>query len=490
MKRQTNFLGNIVERKRAHLERLQAHASIASLRALAFAAREGACRHALRRALKTNTGTNVIAEIKRASPSKGEIRQSVVAEEMAREYCRGGAVAVSVLTEEDYFYGSLDDLRAVREAVNVPVLRKDFIIDEFQIYETAEAGADALLLIATILSDDQLCRFRRITEEELGMDALVEVHSSEELRRAQQSGATLIGVNNRNLGTFEVSLDVSMKLAREAPEGAILVSESGLSSGHDLRKLRELGYKGFLIGEALVRATDPAAALQSLLRDADREEVVRVKICGVTSVEDAWMCVDAGTDMLGFNFYPRSSRYIEPESARRIIKQLPAKVQSVGVFVNEENPQRVADIADMASIDVIQLHGDESPSYCERLKDRRVIKAIRVDNDFSPARVADYQTEAILLDTFSTAARGGTGESFDWAIAKQARQHVSRLFLAGGLTPNNVAAAISTVAPYAVDACSSLESSPGQKDERRVREFIAAARSAAEENSEELRATS
>jgi indole-3-glycerol phosphate synthase/phosphoribosylanthranilate isomerase/anthranilate synthase/indole-3-glycerol phosphate synthase/phosphoribosylanthranilate isomerase len=488
MKRQ-NFLRDIVERKRAHLERERAHTSIARLRALACIAREDARPRALRRALNGSTGINVIAEIKRASPSKGEIRQSVVPEEMARAYFRGGAVAVSVLTEEDYFDGSLDDLRAVRKAVNLPVLRKDFIIDEFQLYETAEAGADALLLIAAILSDEQLSRFRRITEEELQMDALVEVHSSEEMRRAQKAGATLIGVNNRNLETFEVFLDVSMNLAREAPEKAILISESGLSSGEDLRKLLQYGYKGFLIGEALMRATDPAAALQSLLLDAGLEEVVRVKICGITNLEDARMSVDAGADMLGFNFYRRSPRYIEPENARRIIEGLPVKVQSVGVFVNEENPKRVAEIADMADIDVIQLHGDESPAYCQALKERRVIKALRVDHDFSPTQVADYQTEAILLDTFSAAARGGTGESFDWTIAKQARQLVSRLFLAGGLTPSNVANAIATVAPYAVDACSSLEGSPGKKDERRVREFIAAARSA-EKNQEALRARS
>ena len=483
-----NFLRDIVERKRAHLASSRA-LSIARLRAPAFTAREGARPHALRRALNGSKGVNVIAEIKRASPSKGEIREGVVPEEMARTYFRGGAVAISVLTEENYFDGSLDDLRAVRKAVNIPVLRKDFIIDESQLYETAEADADALLLIAAILSDEQLSHFRRITEDELGMDALVEVHSSEEMRRAQKAGATLIGVNNRNLETFEVSLDVSMNLAREVPEGAILISESGLSSGEDLRKLQAYGYKGFLIGEALMRATDPAAALKQLLSEAGREERVRVKICGITNMEDAQMSVDAGADMLGFNFYPKSLRYIEPESARRIIERLPAAIQNVGVFVNEENPQRVADIADIADIDVIQLHGDESPSYCQTLKERRIIKALRVDHDFSATRVADYQTEAILLDTFSAAARGGTGESFDWAIAKQVRKVVSRLFLAGGLTPDNVASAIATVTPYAVDACSSLESSPRKKDERRVREFIAATRSAVGENQEALRAT-
>ena len=475
MNSQTNFLAEIVERKRARCDRSQAEISGERLRSAALEARQGAENHALRRALEIKQNS-VIAEIKRASPSKGEIQHRVVPREMARAYFRGGATAISVLTEEDYFQGSLADLRAVREAVPLPILRKDFIIDEFQIYETAEAGADALLLIAAILSDEQLSAYRRITEDELCMDALVEVHSADEMRRATRCGATLIGVNNRNLSTFEVSLNVSLGLAREAPEDAILISESGLNSGEDLRKLRACGYRGFLIGEHLMRAGDPAAALQSLILDADRNEPVLVKICGITNLKDAQVCVDAGAEILGFNFYPRSPRYIAPEKARRIIEQLPSGTQSVGVFVNEETPQQVASIADVAGVTAVQLHGDETPSYCHALKDRSVIKAVRVDNDFSPEQIAGYHTEAILLDAFSASARGGTGECFDWAIAKQTCEVVSRLFLAGGLTPENVRQAIATVAPYAVDVCSSLESSPGQKDEKRVREFIRAAK--------------
>lgn len=482
MNGQNDFLADIIKRKRSSLERSQRETSIESLRALASHTRKRARRNALREALEAKQNFHVIAEIKRASPSKGEIRKNVVAEEMARAYCRGGAAAISVVTEEDYFQGSLDHLRAVREVVPLPILRKDFIIDEFQIYETAEAGADALLLIAAVLSDEQLARYRQITEDELGMDALVEVHSAGEMRRAHHCGATIIGVNNRNLSTFEVSLNVSLNLAREAPAKAILVSESGLNSGYDLRKLHAAGYRGFLIGETLMRASDPALTLASLIRQAGQKEAVRVKICGVTNLGDARMCVEAGVDMLGFNFYRVSARYIAPEAARRIIDQLPARVQSVGVFVNEESPQRVAGIADEAGVATIQLHGDETASYCQALKDRQVIKAVRVDDDFSLERIADYQTDAILLDAFSASARGGTGQRFDWTVAKQASQFVSRLFLAGGLTPENVPQAIAAVRPYAVDVCSSLESSPGRKDERRVREFITATKRTVQEN--------
>jgi indole-3-glycerol phosphate synthase len=170
---------------------------------------------------------------------------------------------MSVLTEEDYFAGSLDDLRQVKAVVDLPVLRKDFIVDEYQVYESAAAGADAILLIVAVLDDEELLRLRRLAEDELYMDALVEVHTSDEMKRAAACGAKLIGVNNRDLRTFEVSLDTSLRLAREAPAEAVLISESGLKNSDDLRCLYDAGYRGFLIGETLMRAEDPEQALRS-----------------------------------------------------------------------------------------------------------------------------------------------------------------------------------------------------------------------------------
>src|SRR2546429_9100831 len=180
---------------------------------------------------------------------------------MAKRYELGGAAAVSVLTEEDYFDGSLDDLCAVRQATSLPILRKDFVFDEYQIYESAAAGADALLLIVAALDDDTLARLRTITEDELGMDALVEVHTAEELDRAVEAGAQVIGVNNRDLSTFEVSLETSVQLASAAPKDTVLISESGIGSADDIQRLRGLGYRGFLIGETLMRADDPKELL-------------------------------------------------------------------------------------------------------------------------------------------------------------------------------------------------------------------------------------
>ena len=261
----TNILTEIITAKRKRVAVASQAGPLQRLREDAIAARRAAKPHALMSALDQSAGVNIIAEFKRRSPSKGVIRADVDAVTMARAYERGGAVAVSVLTEQDYFDGSLDDLCAVRRAVSLPILRKDFIVDEYQVYESAAAGADALLLIVAALDDDSLAHLRHLTEDELGMDALVEVHTQSELKRALASGAKLIGVNNRDLRTFNVSLETSIELVSEALPGIALVSESGLNTSDDLRRLRSHVYKGFLIGESLMRADQPDLALRALL---------------------------------------------------------------------------------------------------------------------------------------------------------------------------------------------------------------------------------
>ncbi|MDQ1591730.1 MAG: indole-3-glycerol phosphate synthase [Pyrinomonadaceae bacterium] len=262
-----DFLTRIIEQKRARLARAMSLRPLAELRGEALSVRGEATAHALRAVLGRERDFNVIAEIKRASPSLGDIRRDASPARVALEYEAGGAAAISVLTEEDHFRGSLEDLREVRAATTLPLLRKDFIVDEWQLYEAAAARADALLLIVAALDDATLARLRRITEDELGMDALVEVHTLEELRRAAVCGARIIGVNNRNLHTFEVSLETSVELAGHAPPGALLVSESGLRTHADLRRLKQLGYQGFLVGETLMRASDPAIALRALMME-------------------------------------------------------------------------------------------------------------------------------------------------------------------------------------------------------------------------------
>jgi indole-3-glycerol phosphate synthase len=260
-----DFLTRIIEQKRVRLARAMSLQPLVEVREEALRVRGASRPHALRAALEGDRGFHVIAEIKRASPSLGDIRRDASPAAVALKYEAGGAAAISVLTEEDHFKGSLEDLREVRAATSLPLLRKDFIVDEWQLYEAAAAHADALLLIVAALEDATLARLRRIAEDELGMDALVEVHTGEELRRAAACGASIIGVNNRNLHTFEVSLETSVELIGDAPPAALLVSESGLRTHADLRRLKSLGYRGFLIGETLMRAGDPAGALRALL---------------------------------------------------------------------------------------------------------------------------------------------------------------------------------------------------------------------------------
>jgi indole-3-glycerol phosphate synthase len=255
-----DVLAEIIAKKRERVLAAKQGVSLDQLRRLAVVRKTHAFSAALR-----GDGINIIAEFKRRSPSKGMIRPDADLQEIARAYQNGGARAMSVLTEEDYFAGALDDLREAKATVALPVLRKDFVVEEYQVYESAAAGADAILLIVAALDDELLAGLRQLAEEELGMDALVEVHTSAEMSRAAACGANLIGVNNRDLRTFEVSLETSLSLAREAPREALLISESGLHSAADLQRLRDAGYRGFLIGETLMRAGDPEHALRSLL---------------------------------------------------------------------------------------------------------------------------------------------------------------------------------------------------------------------------------
>jgi len=267
-----DFLTEIIELKAKRLEAAKTARPFGSVKDQALGIRSNAFPHALHASL-SRPQLNIIAEVKRASPSLGLIKGDADPAKIAAEYESGGAAAVSVLTEEDRFKGSLDDLRNVRAVVKIPVLRKDFIFDEYQLYESAAAGADALLLIVAALNDGDLTELIRITESNLRMDALVEVHTPQEIERAVKAGARLIGVNNRDLRTFKVSLDTSFELVKDIPSDAIAVTESGLKTRDDLRNLAGAGFRGFLIGETLMRSGDPKAALLKLIEDPGTSEL-------------------------------------------------------------------------------------------------------------------------------------------------------------------------------------------------------------------------
>ncbi|MCI0403707.1 MAG: indole-3-glycerol phosphate synthase TrpC [Acidobacteria bacterium] len=211
-------------------------------------------------------GLNVIAELKRASPSRAPLRKDYNPAQLAPALEAVGACALSVLTEPEFFHGSLEDLQVARSLTQVPALRKDFIFDSYQVYEARAAGADSFLLISAILQTAELKALITLGKQ-LGMVALVEAHTAEELERALEGGAEIVGINNRELRTFEVSLETSLRLIESVPEGCLAVSESGLRTRDDLRRLRAAGFDAFLIGEHLMQAVEPASALRQLLAE-------------------------------------------------------------------------------------------------------------------------------------------------------------------------------------------------------------------------------
>jgi indole-3-glycerol phosphate synthase len=251
-------LDQIIVRKRAELVAEQALQPLADLEKMPRPARRPF------REVLASRKPAVISEIKKASPSAGVIASDFSPARIARSYERAGAAALSVLTDRQFFQGSLDDLREARAATSLPVLRKDFTLDRYHLVQAAAAGADAVLLIVAALTDYELGMLLGETRE-LGLDALVEVHNEEELSRALGAGADFIGVNNRNLKTLEVSLHTSLELAELMPPGVLAVSESGIRTAADIRRLMEAGFQAFLIGESLMKQADPGAALTALV---------------------------------------------------------------------------------------------------------------------------------------------------------------------------------------------------------------------------------
>ena len=274
-----NFLGEIIKLKKKRLAIAKAKISLENLKRKASVVRENSDLHRLQKTLTRNDKINIIAEIKRASPSKGVINDKINVAELARQYEKGNVCAISVLTEEDKFQGSLEDLRTAKSAVKIPVLCKDFIFDEFQIYEAAEAGADVILLIAAMLDNEVLTKLHCLAERDLGLDVLVEIHTLEELERIKRMGAKIIGINNRDLHSFKVSLDVSRRLIKHAPTDALMIAESGLQTREDLLELKDLGFSGFLIGETLMRSENISEKLRQLV--TNKNEITQI---GLTQV--------------------------------------------------------------------------------------------------------------------------------------------------------------------------------------------------------------
>ena len=401
-------------------------------------------------------GPRFILECKKASPSKGLIRSNFNLAELAQVYGQY-ADCISVLTDETFFQGKYEYLRAMRELVDKPLLHKDFIIDSYQIYFARHCGADAVLLMLSVLSDDEY-RSLAATANELNMTVLTEVSNEAETQRAVALNAQLIGINNRDLRDLSTNLDTSFNLAKLIPEGRTVVSESGIYTNQQVRHLAQVA-DAFLVGSSLMAQTDLAAATRELVMGEH-------KVCGLTRPEDAVAAYTAGACYGGLIFYPPSPRFVTPEQAKAV--QQDAALKYVGVFVDAK-PADVAQLAQSLALTAVQLHGNEDDNYISALKPLlpaqcQIWKAYRVKDALPEFSVL---ADRILLDAYHPQQHGGSGIRFNWALLTQ-HNSSQPIMLAGGLTPDNCLAAAKL--PVAgLDFNSGLETVPGIKDAAKIR---------------------
>ncbi len=415
-------------------------------------------------------GDRLIAEIKRKSPSHPEFHQLASPPTLARAYLRNGAAALSIVTDAAHFGTSLDDVAAVKAAVPLPVLVKDFVIDEVQILAAWAAGADAVLLIVRMLDGDRLAELLKYAHS-LELHVLVECHDQADIDLAIKAEARLIGVNNRNLASLTTDLDHGAAMMPGVPKQATRVSESGLYRRADILRLADVGADAFLVGHALLQSKDPGRKVAEL-SGHEAEDGRRVKTCGITNVPDAVMAHEAGSHILGLIF-ASSSRQVAEEQAMAIRAAVP-KARLCGVFV-DESLDRVATLAHKCDLDLIQLHGTESPEYCHQIAEATglpLIKALTADRA-TPELAASYDTAAyFLVDLPKSENKGGLTPADCQTAARALTAAGHEVFLAGGLTPANVAAACAEVQTFAVDTASGIESQPGQKEPELTRTFI------------------
>ena len=466
------FLTRIVTQTQTDLEERKREVPLADLQHQALAQPKP---RDLLEAFKPRSQIHLIAEVKRASPSKGMLAPHIDPVELARVYEANGASAISVLTEPHFFLGSPEYLTAIKRAVSIPVLRKDFIIDEYQVYEARAWGADMILLICAILDDIQLRRLLHVANE-LHMHSLVEVHTLEEAQRAIDAGAVVIGVNSRDLVTFQMNPYLIGEIRQIIPKDRIVVAESGIHTEADARRLARYDVQAMLVGESLVVSNDVPTQMHMLLHGANSS--TQVKICGLRTAEHINTATEAGADMLGFIFHEPSHRFIEPQQVRSVLQasdsfmKPPAgqcKPDLVGVFVNKE-ADYINEVAEQVGLQYVQLHGTETPEFCQQIK-RPVIKAFQVHSTVDLEQIKAFQSVVwrLLLDT-PTPDWGGSGETHDWELARLVSQ-THRLLLAGGLTVENVATAIRQVRPWGVDVSSGVETNR-LKDSEKIQAFI------------------
>ena len=417
---------------------------------------------------------NFICEVKKASPSKGIIAEHFPYLDIAKEYEVAGAAAISVLTEPDFFKGDKKYLQEIASTVKIPVLRKDFIIDEYQIYQAKVWGASAILLICACLDVPTLTKFRELADS-LGLSSLVEAHDEKEVQMAIDCGARIIGVNNRNLKDFTVDVQNSVRLRNLVQDDVIFVSESGLETPEDIQVLRDNNIGVALMGETFMRSPNKVEKLAYLY--GPTYYTPKVKMCGISKVETIPAVVEAKPDYMGLVFAP-SKRQVTVDQAKILIEELHKQcinhydtkvVKTVGVFVNETLDNLVR-IADTANLDAVQLHGDEDEAFIQSLKERtnvEVWKAIQIRTAADTEKWIDSSADMLLFDAYHKDERGGTGEVFDWSSLDAFERP---FMLAGGIDSTNVARAIRTVRPYGIDISSGIETN-GVKDDKKITAF-------------------
>ena len=474
-----DVLERILETKREEAAALRGQAS-----SLRRACAEVPPPRDLEAALRGEGSVSLIAEVKRRSPGAGSIRPELDPAQLSRGYQAAGAAAISVLTDGPWFGGSLADLAAVRDEVSIPVLRKDFTLEDEQVLEARAGGADGVLLIVRILDDTRLRGLRELAES-LGMTALVEVHGHAELTRALGSGARVVGINNRDLADFSTSLETTFALLPAIPEHCVIVSESGIQTPADVARLGSEGVHAVLVGEALLRHEDPAVPARELAGRPRRERTgpdVRVKICGLMRTEDARHAARAGADYLGAILTEGFGRSVPAALAREFNQ--PGGPPLVAVFVDEPTGELVTK-ASQAGASVLQLHGEESPAVVDDLRREGswdLWKAVRPRSAEELLRAADGYAErvdALLVDGWHENIPGGGGVRFRWEVLEEIRGQLPSglaLVIAGGLTPDTVAEAVARLTPDVVDVSSGVESVPRQKDPAKIEAFVRAAR--------------
>lgn len=463
---------------------------------------------------------NFICEVKKASPSKGIIAEHFPYLDIAKEYEVAGAAAISVLTEPDFFKGDKKYLQEIASTVKIPVLRKDFIIDEYQIYQAKVWGASAILLICACLDVPMLTKFRELADS-LGLSSLVEAHDEHEVQMAIDCGARIIGVNNRNLKDFTVDVQNSVRLRNLVQDDVIFVSESGLETPEDIQVLRDNNIGVALMGETFMRSPNKVEKLAYLY--GPTYYTPKVKMCGISKVETIPAVVEAKPDYMGLVFAP-SKRQVTVDQAKTLVEELHKQygnrysreevqcsndvvqdgavigavqegtatgdahegtltstenasptlihqeaIKTVGVFVNE-TLENLVTIATELNLDVVQLHGDEDEAFIQSLKERtnvEVWKAVQIRSAADAEVWIDSSADMLLFDAYHKDERGGTGEVFDWSCLDEFERP---FMLAGGIDSTNVARAIRTVRPYGIDISSGIETD-GVKDDEKIKAF-------------------